>query len=168
MRYSKRVSGSLKESFMAKFEIDFWTGCWMWTAATCDKGYGHLRKGGKDYRAHVLSYEFFKGPIPEGNDYHGTCVLHQCDRPGCVNPDHLFLGTNLENILDMRAKDRDCKGEDRPNSKLTEENVADIKKDTRYQYLIAADYGINQSQVSRIKNSQRWRHTSRIEVASGR
>jgi hypothetical protein len=164
-RYTK---GSLEESFRAKFEIDFWTGCWLWTACTDDKGYGRIRHGGKEYAAHRLSYELFVGPIPPGEGYHGTCVMHLCDTPGCVCPEHLTLGTNLDNILDMRAKGRDTKGEERYNAKLTEEDVANIKKDTRYQYVIAAQYGVNQSQISRIKNDRRWRHTNRIEVASGR
>ena len=164
---AKRINGSLRDSFMAKFKEDFWTGCWLWTASTDQKGYGHLRHGGKDYKAHRLSYEFFKGPIPEGEGFHGTCVLHTCDTPNCVNPEHLTLGTNLDNILDMRAKGRDIsKGENRYNSKLTEEDVAKIKKDPRTLAQIAADYPVGYKQIGRIKQGVRWRHTNRPEVVA--
>lgn len=157
----KRTNGSLADRFAGKYTVDPITGCWLWFASKDQKGYGKIRHGAVSLRAHRVSYELRFGKIPEGDGHHGTCVLHKCDNPSCVNPDHLFLGSNLENIIDMRQKDRDSKGESRYNAKLTERDIVAIKNDTRYQWQIAADYGINQSQVSRIKGAKRWAHTER-------
>jgi len=78
------------------------SGCWIWTGAPCTKGkYGHLNIGGKYKRAHRIAYELFIGPIPKK-----LHVLHNCDTPLCVNPDHLFVGTQYENLADMTNKGR--------------------------------------------------------------
>jgi len=77
--------------------------CWLWTGATNEKGYGmfYIQKDRKvtRYKSHRFSYEHHKGDIPEG-----MFVCHHCDVKGCVNPEHLFVGTNLENVQDMIAK----------------------------------------------------------------
>jgi len=77
--------------------------CWIWTAAKTPAGYGHFRTENyvaKKY-AHRISYKLFVGKIPEG-----FCVLHKCDNPTCVKPDHLFLGTYKDNADDKSAKGR--------------------------------------------------------------
>lgn len=76
-------------------------GCQIWTAATSMKGYGQFNKGGKDYLAHRASWTISHGPIPAG-----LWVLHRCDTPPCINPDHLFLGTAADNTADMIRKGR--------------------------------------------------------------
>lgn len=78
------------------------TGCIEWTGAVDGCGYGHLRVDGRSYRAHRLAYEIQHGPIPAG-----ALICHKCDNPPCVNPDHLFAGSQLDNMRDMRAKGRD-------------------------------------------------------------
>lgn len=74
------------------------SGCWLWLGTTSN-GYGRIDHGGKTLRAHRASYEEFVGPIPKG-----FCVLHRCDTPCCVNPEHLFLGTQQDNMSDKAAK----------------------------------------------------------------
>lgn len=79
--------------------------CWLWTAGTFPDGYGQFKIGGKPRGAHRVAYELRVGPIPSGMH-----VCHRCDVPGCVNPTHLFLGTNLDNIADRNAKHRQAFG----------------------------------------------------------
>jgi hypothetical protein len=77
--------------------------CWIWTGSRGFYGYGQLRTGhsGVLERAHRLAWEFFRGPIPNG-----LFVLHRCDSPPCVNPDHLWLGTQRDNLRDCATKGR--------------------------------------------------------------
>ena len=77
------------------------TGCWLWTAAKNKKGYGIFGLGKQTDKAHRIAWRLIVGPIPAG-----LFVLHKCDVPNCVNPAHLFLGTNLDNVKDMIAKGR--------------------------------------------------------------
>ena len=78
------------------------SGCRLWIGANRPSGYGRVVCGNKTLTAHRVAWETFVGPIPPGMD-----VLHSCDNPPCVNPDHLFLGTDLDNVRDMIAKGRD-------------------------------------------------------------
>jgi len=88
------------QSFWA--EVEKTDGCWLWRAALSTNGYGQTSRDGVQIRAHRLAWELERGPIPVG-----LLVLHRCDVPTCVNPDHLFLGTNKDNSRDMAAKGRD-------------------------------------------------------------
>ena len=93
------------ERFEAKYVPEPNTGCWLWIGASDDrpgKGYGFIRfRGRKNWSAHRVSYTLFRGEIPEGMH-----VCHSCDTPACVNPDHLWLGTNQDNQLDKSIKGR--------------------------------------------------------------
>lgn len=84
--------------------VDKTSGCWLWTGAkSTNGGYGYFiyGRGGQKLRAHRVAWEMTHGPIPEG-----WVVMHLCDNPLCVNPDHLEVGTQADNVLDMRIKDR--------------------------------------------------------------
>ena len=92
----------------------------------------------------------------------GLYVLHKCDNPSCINSKHLFLGTNHENVLDSVKKGRHKytphKGEKHWNSKLTRQQILEIKKDNRLHREIAKDYGVARRTISEIKNETRWKH----------
>lgn len=95
------MTSSDLDRFLDKIEIDDKTNCWLWQANRTFDDYGVFWLIDKNVRAHRVSYEYFYGEIPEGQ-----CVLHSCDNPSCVNPEHLFLGTNQDNTDDMIEKGR--------------------------------------------------------------
>lgn len=134
-------------------------GCWIWLAST-SQGYGQLqaKQDGKQamLRAHVFSWELRNGQIQDG-----MCVLHKCDIRRCVNPDHLFLGTRTDNAVDKVKKGRVPWGEMLPQSKLALRDIYDIRRRAasgEFHSVIAADYKVRQSTVSRIIRKERWRH----------
>lgn len=146
--------GTTDSRFWTK--VSFGPKCWLWTASVNAKGYGQLfiaRSPRIVALAHRLSWEIHNGTIPSG-----LCVLHRCDVPACVNPDHLFIGTKADNNADMKQKGRSTIGEKNPMAKLTEVAVRSILNDGRYQKDIAADFGIDQSLVSYIKSRKVWSH----------
>lgn len=133
-------------------------GCHYWTSRD-RKGYGSLSIKHKDVYAHRLSYTVHKGEIPNGMH-----VLHTCDNPLCVNPDHLFLGTNNDNIADKVRKGRCVVGENHKRSKLTQANVIQIRalcKNTNVSRIdIAAMFGVCYDTVYRIMKNQIWKHVT--------
>lgn len=96
-----RTSTSAIDRVMARVEQDVDTGCWLFTGSLNAGGYGRIRDGEEMTVAHRVTYRAFRGPIPDG-----LWVLHSCDRPNCVNPAHLWLGTAADNIADREAKGR--------------------------------------------------------------
>lgn len=137
-------------------EIRFWkyvnkisNGCWEWIGAKNHKGYGVLRRHRErsNIQAHRLSYEMYKGKIGENK-----LILHTCDNRFCVNPEHLFEGTPMENTQDMIIKDRMLLGKQLPHTRLTDEEIKRIRIDNRTNISIARDYKISQGYVSEIKN----------------
>lgn len=107
------------------------------------------------------------GAIPAGGGYHGTCVLHKCDNRACVNPDHLFLGSQADNVADMDGKGRRVGGKFEPrvgeanfSAKLTEAQVREIRLAVGTHRSIAAQYGVSYRQVGKIRKGQKWAHVT--------
>jgi len=125
-------------------------GCWIWKGALTNKGYGKVNfKKQKTAIASRVSYELFKGPIEDK-----LFICHICDNPSCVNPDHLFAGSHMENMLDMIDKGRH-------HSKLTGEEVFELRKlwqNGWSQRQIMDKFKIASSTVSNIVNRRSWRH----------
>lgn len=109
--------------FHAKFNKAGANECWLWTACTIRGNYGLNKKIFGEFVASRISYMLYKGRIPKG-----LFVLHKCDTPNCVNPNHLFLGTQADNMKDMVEKGRSLTGEKNPLAKLTEESILEMRK----------------------------------------
>ena len=147
-------------------------GCWLWTSAIHTEGYGMLYLNGKAVRAHRIMWEITYGPVPQG-----LFVLHRCDLRCCVNPAHLFLGTNQDNVDDMMRKGRHRKpdpeflsarlretvrkGEEHSSAKLTEEQALEIVR--RYKAggethrSLGKEFGTDHTTIGDILRKQSWR-----------
>lgn len=148
------------EKFMAHVYPEPNTGCWLGDWRPNRWGYGNTNKrvSGHTLRhSHRVSYYLFNGAF----DY-SLCVCHKCDNPACVNPDHLFLGTDADNTRDMVGKGRTSKGEHRPTAKLTEDQVREIRRrytvgDCTHRQL-SREFGIDHGHIRRIVIGDSWRH----------
>lgn len=164
--------------FFAKVEKS--DGCWLWQGAIDRKGYGMFSIGSRRrpdgtrrnsmVLAHRVSYEIEFGAIPRSGASGYLCVLHSCENPGCVNPKHLFLGTNLDSVRKMDAKGRRktkalC-GAAHGNAVLTEDKVREIVRrhfdDKVPQRHLAAEFGVAASTVNHIFTGRLWKHLGLI------
>jgi len=140
--------------------------CWEWRVARGAGGYGGICIKGKNYIAHRVAWLLFRGEIPNG-----LLVLHKCDNRRCVNPDHLFLGTHLDNARDKIAKGRDRynppRGTKVNSAKLTEAEVLEIRQIHAAGEMgcrrLAKRFGVNKSTMCSILNGKTWKHL--LEVA---
>jgi predicted XRE-type DNA-binding protein len=145
------------------FDVDPTTGCWLWSRYRYLTGYGTVWFDGKNQRAHRVLWELHNGPIPEG-----MCICHKCDTPGCVNPDHLFLGTHADNVHDRNAKGRavvPC-GNGHWRSRLSEADIPVIHQRLvrgETQASIAEDFGVVKSVISNIVRGEAWKH---VEISA--
>lgn len=143
-----RITESSKERFwkaVAKGDA-----CWEWTGYTKADGYGrlmlHFGKKPKCVTAHRFSYALHNGAIPKGQN-----VLHRCDNRSCVNPSHLFLGTQSDNLRDAVKKGR------APGAKLTPDEVAEIRSRLPMKLReISEEYGISMAQAHNIRSGKQW------------
>lgn len=152
---------STREQLIERFwrRVEKTEGCWYWRGALDRPGYGMTGFGGTGNKAHRFSYELHYGPIPNG-----LLVCHKCDNPPCVNPEHLFVGTNADNIADMIAKGRAAirKGELHHKAKLKDADVLSIRE--RYsqggmpERGLATIYGVSSSTIDDIVHYRRWKH----------
>lgn len=129
------------------------SGCWIWNGARTGSGYPQMTIGGKAQTVHRLQYRQARGPIPAGH-----VVCHSCDNKLCVNPDHLFCGTQKSNMQDMKAKGRHLYGERSPRAKLSESQVRAILADPRKLREISQQYNITMAAVSAIRKRKIWKH----------
>lgn len=147
--------------FWSKVEIT--DSCWLWTGTIQEEwGYGHFsyRRDGKGFtvKAHRFAYELLVGPIPDE-----TMVLHECDTPACVRPDHLHLGDHARNMAEMYDRGRGNKshGTAHHASKLDDDKVREIRR--RYaagerQVPLAREFGVAQGIISDVVRRKTWRH----------
>lgn len=135
-------------------------GCWKWKGSLNHQGYGRATFQNKRQLAHRIA--FFLAFPHQHEDLSKLCVLHKCDTPSCVNPSHLFLGTRTENNLDKRLKNRNPKGETSHFSKLTEDQVQEIRSiaaNTNMTHKeIAELFGITRENISCIVRRVSWIH----------
>jgi len=141
------------ERFWSKAQLAPNNECFPWLGAKHQQGYGTFRYQGKSQYAHRVAWILVNGSIP--NRLH---ILHRCDNPGCVRPDHMFLGTNKDNIHDSMVKGR-RKGVKHPGRvcKLSFEQVKQIRVDLQHtsQQQIADAYGVSASTISLIATGRR-------------
>ena len=146
-----------------KLEERFWTkvqktdGCWQWLGSELKNGYGSFRFNGHTIRAHRMVWILTYGQIPEGKK-----VCHHCDNRLCMNPQHLFLGTQKDNIWDMIIKGRSPTvgkpqiGEANRNAQLTQKQALEIRTSALRGKELAKLYSISLSQIYKIKENLRW------------
>ena len=149
MRWEKKTT---KQRFYEKVGID-----WMWKGTKDTHGYGQMVVNGVTILAHRLSYQIHNGEIPVGMH-----VLHSCDIPCCMNPEHLHLGTNYDNVKERveRGRSGACHGELHGRAKLNRRQVEEIR--IKYakgvtQTQLGKMYGISQSSIGKIVNFLHWK-----------
>lgn len=166
-------SGKVKVRHKSPAEYRFWNKvdengpihpivgqCWVWIGGT-NSGYGVIYFNGKPWKVHRFSYYLHLGKISEG-----LSVLHRCDNPLCVNPEHLFIGTQVDNISDMVGKNRQkgAVGQRNKKAKLTDQEVVSIRKEYRRGskrfggYALGRKYGVTANMIYFIVNGNNWKH----------
>lgn len=150
----------LEERFWEK--VDKSGSCWLWTGSLRTNGYGEIWYEGRNHQAHRVSWMLFNGPIPEDMQ-----VCHRCDVRACVRPDHLFLGTQVDNMVDCSEKGRintevKALGEAHGSSKLTASEVTEIREKystgSYTQREIGQEYGVTQTTIGHVVRHETWTH----------
>lgn len=157
------LTESLRDRFNARHEPEPMSGCWLWTGITSLIGYGYFPAarsihGCPELMAHRIAWHLHRGPVPDGMK-----VLHHCDVRSCVNPTHLFLGTQADNVLDMMNKGRHRAvplfGVQNPMAKLTSEIVHLMRQEHAAgitQHALAKKYGVAVMTVNRAVRRISW------------
>lgn len=156
-RTNQHSSGTTIERFERMIAVGS-SDCWYWTGSVNRLGYG-IFVALNETKAHRVAYKLFCGEIPEG-----LFVLHKCDTRCCVNPDHLMLGTQADNVKDMvskgRAKQIPLYGEKNPQSKLTVSQVKEIRcrvKNGETQRSMCTIFGVSPMTISRLVRGETWK-----------
>ncbi len=153
------MAGRPRTSLSARFwpKVKKTDGCWPWTASLDRWGYGqimiHTPTGYTMAKAHRVAFEFSVGPIPDG-----LSVLHTCDNPACVNPAHLYCGTQKQNAADMVSRGRSTLAERNAQCKLTREQVIAIREARRQGtpgQQLAEEYGVMRTTIYDIASGRK-------------
>jgi hypothetical protein len=147
---------------MKPFGDRFWAkidrppiGCWEWTASRTSLGYGKIGTTRSVWEfAHRIMWMLVHGPIPDGH-----IICHRCDNPPCVNPDHLFLGSHLDNFRDSQSKKRHAHGERHGGAKLSEAEAQQILADpTAVGRHLAKAHNVSPATICLLRKRETWRH----------
>lgn len=147
------------ERFLKHSDVHIVPPCWIWTGYKDSDGYGNFRLDDKIIKAHRFAYENWNGPIPDG-----LFVCHKCDNPACVNPSHLFLGTQKDNMQDCAKKGRISKGEKHSRAKLTALDIIAIRNEYKpyskehSTCALAKKYGVVPNTIFDIIRNKIWKH----------
>lgn len=146
-----RVKFTIAEAFRRRCKPDPVSGCHIWTGSTFLGGYGIM--GRENILAHRISWELHRGVIPKG-----LYVLHKCDNRPCVNPEHLFLGTQKENLQDASKKGRMIgpRGESARSAKLSASDIPIIRQSTECIRDLAKKYDVAPSAIARVRRGRTW------------
>ena len=157
---------SLGDTIAPKRATRFWTfgrkgeGCWEWAATRDRRGYGRFNIGRTPRLAHRIAWELTNGPIPDG-----LHACHHCDNPPCVRPDHLFLGTDKDNMQDASRKGRlghaGLRGTTNHKARLVPDQVMEIRRrwaDGETSRDLGADFGVAEGTVDWIVRGLSWSH----------
>jgi hypothetical protein len=144
-----------RERFWKNTDVRSSDECWIWKRSVFRFGHGRFTMDSKNMQAHRAAWMLIKGEIPDG-----LCVLHRCDNPPCVNPRHLFLGTQLDNLKDRDDKLRTARGQRGGRAKLTEQDVFLIRSAAGIvpQSALATQFGVCQASISLIVHRKTWAH----------
>lgn len=166
MRANNKTRNGFPQSFSPNLPDRFWRkvkkgrSCWKWNGAVGNNGYGRINTAGRGMpieSAHRVVWVLTFGPIPEGK-----FVLHRCDNKLCVNPKHLWIGTQADNMRDMKKKGRGCIGEKNGQARLNRNTVLKIRKvystGKFSQSKVATMFGISRCHVHQIASRRNWNH----------
>lgn len=149
-----------KDNFWSKVQKT--DGCWLWTGHK-NGGYGRVNLNGKVYLAHRIACLLdgkLDNPLNTSVGAREKVVRHTCDVRNCVNPNHLIVGTQMENMSDAKSKGRkwngEMSGEKHPNAKLTKKQVEMIRKSDISNTVMADIFGVNRSQIYMIRKNKSW------------
>lgn len=160
----RACNGRPSETRLSRFwsKVNKSSGCWNWVGFCGRQGYGIFYIGRRPFKAHRVSWTIHNGKIPHHDSANGMCVLHHCDNPSCVNPDHLFLGTNSDNVADMVKKDRQCThiGTLNTCAKLTDIQVRVIR--SRHPLIMQTElakiFSVLPSTINNVVKRRTWKH----------